>query len=101
MFVFSDLPPEEKDRFMDFLVQNNVDFAWDNSDQTYVATIKIVNQPQQNDFFRDNSPEVINGMDQMRRLQQQQHDTPSQISGITGGGQPAKSGYQRTADTSV
>ena len=43
MFVFSDLPPEEKDRFMDFLVQNNVDFAWDNSDQTYVATIKIVN----------------------------------------------------------
>ena len=45
MFVFSDLPPEEKDRFMDFLVQNNVDFAWDTSDQTYVATIKIVNQP--------------------------------------------------------
>ena len=58
-------------------MSNNVEFAVDNNDGTYVATIKIVNQAQpiENDFFsmekgRDNSPEVINGMDQMRLLQQ-------------------------------
>lgn len=42
-FIFSELPPEEKSRFMDFLITNNVEFAVDNKDHTYVATIKIVN----------------------------------------------------------
>lgn len=49
-FIFSDLPEEEKSRFMEFLLTNNVDFSYDTGDSTYMATIKIVNQiyPQEN-----------------------------------------------------
>ena len=43
-FVFSELPEDEKGRFMDFLLQNNVEFSYDTMDSTYVATIKIVNK---------------------------------------------------------
>ena len=44
-FVFSELPGDEKDRFMDFLLNNDVEFQFDQTDNTYVATIKIVNKP--------------------------------------------------------
>ena len=46
-FVFSELPEDEKSKFMDFLLQNNVDFSYDTSDNTYVATIKIVNKGEE------------------------------------------------------
>ena len=42
--MFSELPEDEKGRFMDFLLQNNVEFSYDTMDNTYVATIKIVNK---------------------------------------------------------
>ena len=45
-FVFSELPADEKHRFMDFLLSNDVDFSYDQSDSTYVATIKIINKPE-------------------------------------------------------
>jgi hypothetical protein len=42
------LPPEEKKKFMEFMINNNVDFSRDPVDNMYVATIKIVNkQPYQ------------------------------------------------------
>ena len=44
-FIFSELPPEEKVKFMDFLINNDVEFQVDPEDKTYVATIKIVNKP--------------------------------------------------------
>ena len=44
-FIFSELPPEEKVKFMDFLISNDVEFQYDHEDKTYVATIKIVNKP--------------------------------------------------------
>ena len=31
---------------MDFLLNNDVEFQYDNNDSTYVATIKIVNKPE-------------------------------------------------------
>jgi len=43
-FTYSELPPEEKNRFMDFLIQNHVDFERDPHTNEYVATIKIVNK---------------------------------------------------------
>ena len=43
-FIFSLLPPEEKKRFMDFLIDNQVEFQQDRADGGYVATIKILNQ---------------------------------------------------------
>jgi hypothetical protein len=55
-FVFSLLPPEEKKRFMDFLIDNSVEFKQD-SDGSYNATIKIVNQQV------EQPPQVINGID--------------------------------------
>ena len=55
---------------MDFLLSNDVDFQYDGSDNTYVATIKIVNKvddiPQTVDYPEQ---EVVSGMDQMRQFQ--------------------------------
>ena len=31
---------------MDFLLNNDVEFQYDGNDNTYVATIKIVNKPE-------------------------------------------------------
>lgn len=45
-FVFSELPQDEQGRFMDFLLNNDVEFQYDGNDNTYVATIKIVNKPE-------------------------------------------------------
>jgi hypothetical protein len=42
-FIFSKLPQEEKKRFMDFLVENEVEFQED-PEGGYVATIRIFNQ---------------------------------------------------------
>ena len=69
-FIFSELPAEEKVKFMDFLISNDVEFQIDPVDQTYVATIKIVNktwQDQQDDYGQ----EIINGLDQMRQFSKQ------------------------------
>ena len=64
-FIFSELPPEEKLKFMDFLISNDVEFQIDPEDNTYVATIKIVNKTGQDDEY---GQEVINGMDQMKQF---------------------------------
>ena len=61
-FIFSELPPEEKVKFMDFLLTNDVEFQIDPEDKTYVATIKIVNKSDQNSPD-EYGQEVINGMD--------------------------------------
>ena len=45
-FVFGDLPPDEKAKFMEFMISNNVEFTQDPNDGMYVATIRIVNQIQ-------------------------------------------------------
>ena len=37
-FVFSDLPEKEKDKFMEFMINNNVEFVQDH-DNNYIATI--------------------------------------------------------------
>ncbi len=42
--MFGLLPPEEKKRFMDFLIDNQVEFSQDRTDGSYLATIKILNQ---------------------------------------------------------
>jgi len=39
-FVFSDLPEKEKDKFMEFMINNNVEFVQDNR-SNYIATICI------------------------------------------------------------
>ena len=43
-FVYGDLSRSERAKFMDFMVNNNVEFSFDPSDGMYVATIKIVNK---------------------------------------------------------
>jgi len=43
-FVFGDLPSEEKLKFLEFMINNNVEFNLDPVDHMYVATIKIVNK---------------------------------------------------------
>ena len=57
---------------MDFLLNNDVEFQYDQGDNTYVATIKITNkqendQPQTIDYQQEQ--EVVSGMDQMRQFQ--------------------------------
>lgn len=37
-FVYSELPDKEKDKFMEFMINNNVEFVQDN-DNNYIATI--------------------------------------------------------------
>lgn len=53
---------------MDFLLSNDVDFSYDHSDSTYVATIKIINKPDDIPQTVDYIPEqeAVSGMDQMR-----------------------------------
>ena len=54
---------------MDFLLSNDVDFSYDQSDSTYVATIKIINKPEdvpQTQEYHQPEQEVVSGMDQMR-----------------------------------
>ena len=61
---------------MDFLLNNDVEFQYDNNDSTYVATIKIVNKPedqvQQQPTMEQQygvpEQEVVSGMDQMRQF---------------------------------
>lgn len=36
--MFSDLPEQEKDKFMEFMINNNVEFVKD-ADSNYLATI--------------------------------------------------------------
>ena len=40
-FVYSDLPEREKEKFMEFMIKNNVEFVMDD-DGNYVATISFV-----------------------------------------------------------
>ncbi|CAI2359702.1 unnamed protein product [Moneuplotes crassus] len=48
-FVFSQLPEQEKDKFMEFMINNNVEFVQD-SDSNYIATICIrINNDQNNE----------------------------------------------------
>ncbi len=59
-FVFSLLPLEEKKRFMDFLIDNNVEFKQDENDGGYTATVRILNQQV------TSKQHIINGMEEMR-----------------------------------
>ena len=54
---------------MDFLLTNNVEFQYDHSDNTYVATIKIVNKPEDVPKTVEYEQEVVSGMEQMRQFQ--------------------------------
>ena len=42
-FIFSHFPPTEKAKFMEFMLNNNVEFSLDSSEGMYVATIKLIN----------------------------------------------------------
>lgn len=65
---------------MDFLIQNHVEFERDPVDNDYVATIKIVNKQDQPSIpafanssynpadYREGTPDIINGRDQMKLL---------------------------------
>ena len=46
-FVFGELSREEQDKFMEFMIKNNVQFSYEGQDQMYVATVKIVNKVKQ------------------------------------------------------
>ncbi len=63
--MFNQLPPDEQSRFMDFLLNNDVEFQYDQSDSTYVATIKIINkqEDQQPQTMEYQEQEVVSGMD--------------------------------------
>lgn len=37
-FIFSELPDKEKDKFMEFMINNNVEFVQDD-ESNYIATI--------------------------------------------------------------
>lgn len=52
--VLADLPPNEKERFFEFLVANRVDFVADQDCQQYTATIRVLNPPA--DVARDREP---------------------------------------------
>ena len=43
MFVYSELPDPEKEKFMEFMINNTVEFIQD-TEGHYLATIKIINQ---------------------------------------------------------
>lgn len=43
-FIYGELPQQEKLKFLDFMINNNVEFSQDPNDGLYVATIKIVNR---------------------------------------------------------
>ena len=45
--MFGELSREEQDKFMDFMIKNNVQFSYEGQDQMYVATVKIVNKVKQ------------------------------------------------------
>ena len=42
-FIFGELPEKEKQKFLEFMIINNVEFNRDPKDNMYIATIKIVN----------------------------------------------------------
>ena len=42
-FIYGDLPEEERKKFLEFMISNNVEFSRDPIDNMYIATIKIVN----------------------------------------------------------
>lgn len=58
-FIFGSLPQDEKSKFLDFLLNNNVEFNQDPNDGNFIATIKIVNKGNRTDEEQD----VINGLD--------------------------------------
>lgn len=65
--VFGDLPANDKVKFMEFLLTNQVEFQLDPSDQMYTATIKIVNNSE-TPGRKQTEQEIINGLEQMRQL---------------------------------
>ena len=90
-FVFSDLPPEEKDRFMEFLLANNVDFSFDPQDSTYVATVKLVNEDGQGNFMGNNNNQgdgrgfggEINGLEQLKQFDSLRQPGRNKVTGGT------------------
>lgn len=41
--VYGDLPTDEKAKFLEFMISNNVEFTRDPQDGMYIATIRIIN----------------------------------------------------------
>ena len=52
---------------MEFLLTNQVEFQLDPTDNTYTATIKIVNNSE-TPMRKEPEQEIINGLEQMRQL---------------------------------
>lgn len=65
--VFGELPSHDKVKFMEFLLTNQVEFQLDPTDNTYTATIKIVNNSE-TPMRKEPEQEIINGLEQMRQL---------------------------------
>ena len=65
------MAPHDKAKFMEFMLTNAVEFQLDPTDQTYTATIKLVNNDSMPPSRKhQQEQEVISGFEQMRQLQQ-------------------------------
>ena len=53
--VYGQLPSEEKAKFLEFMVSNNVEFTRDPEDGMYIATIRIINANSQSPDQQYNS----------------------------------------------
>jgi hypothetical protein len=46
MLVFGELSQEDQGKFLEYMILNKVEFDFDRSDGTYIATIKITTQTE-------------------------------------------------------
>lgn len=64
-YVFSQLPKQERKRFMDFLIENDVEFQFEPNEKMYVATLKMLkNQPETSVNFE--SPKKIEKIENLQ-----------------------------------
>ena len=64
-YVFSQLPKQERKRFMDFLIENDVEFQFEPNEKMYVATLKMLkNQPEPSVNFE--SPKKIEKIENLQ-----------------------------------
>ena len=64
-YVFSQLPKQERKRFMDFLIENDVEFQFEPNEKMYVATLKMLkNQPELSVNFE--SPKKIEKIENLQ-----------------------------------
>lgn len=64
-YVFSQLPKQERKRFIDFLIENDVEFQFEPNEKMYVATLKMLkNQPETSVNFE--SPKKIEKIENLQ-----------------------------------